>query len=321
MTPPAEARAARLAVTDEAGDFGDALLEGLRAQEKRIPCKYFYDREGSRLFETICTLPEYYPTRVELRLLRRHAHEFAELIGPEAEVVEFGAGSSEKIRPLFDCLDRPRAYIPVDISGPYLKSVAARLRLDYPQIAVMPIVADFSRGLELPPRRGSRRVGFFPGSTIGNFEPDEARAFLAKTAQLLKGGGLLVGVDLVKDPAILHAAYNDASGVTAAFNRNLLVRANRELGANFEPARFFHYAPYDPIHRRIGMYLVSACSQRVSLCGRTLSFAEGETIHTEWSHKYTVEGFRALTAEAGFTPRAVWCDADRLFSIHWLEAA
>ncbi len=321
MTPSAEAILKSEDAADEAGDFSDALLEGLSGAEKSIPCKYFYDGEGSRLFEKICTLPEYYPTRVELRLLSRHASDFAELIGADAEVVEFGAGSSEKIRPLLDSLDSPRAYLPIDISGPYLKTVAARLRFDYPRIAVLPIVADFSRDLELPPVRSRRRVGFFPGSTIGNFERQEAREFLKQAARVLAGGGLLIGVDLVKDPRLLHAAYNDSAGVTAAFNRNLLVRANRELGANFDPARFFHYAPYDPIHRRIGMYLVSGGAQRVNLCGRAIAFAEGEAIHTEWSHKYTVEEFRALAASAGFVPRAVWCDSDRLFSVHWLETA
>jgi dimethylhistidine N-methyltransferase len=320
MTPFAEARLQRDEPADEGDDFCRALLEGLSAREKHIPCKFFYDREGSKLFEKICLLPEYYPTRVELSLIRRHAGEFAALFGPRAEIVEFGAGASEKIRPLLDRLDRPCAYLPVDISGGYLRGVAARLESDYPKLAVLPIVADFSRDFELPSTRALRRIGFFPGSTIGNFEPDDARNFLTRAARLLKGGGLLIGVDLVKDPALLHAAYNDGAGVTAAFNRNLLVRANRELGANFEPARFFHYAPYDPYRRRIGMYLVSACAQRVHLPGRAIGFAEGEAIHTEWSQKYTVEGFRALAAEAGFIPRAVWCDEARLFSLHWLEA-
>jgi len=168
---------------------------------------------------------------------------------------------------------------------------------------------------------GARRIGFFPGSTIGNFEPDEARAFLKRTSKLLKGGGLLIGVDLVKDPAILHAAYNDRAGVTAAFNKNLLVRANRELHANFDPAAFAHYAIFNPLSHRIEMYLVSAIAQRVSVCGRNIGFAEGEAIQTEYSYKYTVEDFRGLAASCGFVPRAVWCDADRLFSIHWLETA
>jgi dimethylhistidine N-methyltransferase len=319
MRGPAEARPERDGIVDDVGDFCEALLHGLSREEKHIPCKYFYDREGSRLFEKICALPEYYPTRVEHAILRRYAGEFAALIGGGADIVEFGAGSTEKVRLLLDRLDHPHAYLPVDISGPYLRLAAARLKTEYPQLHVLPIVADFSRTFDLPPST-HRRVGFFPGSTIGNFEPREAREFLANAARMLKGGGLLIGVDLVKDPAILHAAYNDGQGITAAFNRNLLVRANRELGANFEPARFFHYAPYDPARSRIGMYLLSAVAQRVSIRGRQISFAEGEAIHTEWSHKHTLDGFRTLAADAGFVPRAVWCDPDRLFSVHWLEA-
>ena len=300
-------------------DFADALLSGLRSQPKRIPCKYFYDTEGSRLFEQICQLPEYYPTRVELRLLNAHAPEMAEMIGPYAEIVEFGAGAAEKIRPLLHTLDRPQAYVPIDISGAYLRSIAEGLRFDFPQLPIRPVVADFTGALALPPS-SSRRVGFFPGSTIGNFEPEEARAFLSNAARLLRGGGLLIGVDLVKDPQILHAAYNDAAGMTAAFNKNLLARANRELEADFDRSAFWHYAFYNAVQQRIEMYLISRWAQRVSVCGRIISFAEGEAIHTENSHKYTVDGFRALASAAGFIPRAVWCDADRLFSIHWLEA-
>ena len=301
-------------------DFADALLSGLRSQPKHIPCKYFYDTEGSRLFEQICALPEYYPTRVELRLLNAHAPEMAAVIGPQAEIVEFGAGAAEKIRPLLRALDNPRAYVPIDISGAYLRSIAERLRFDFPQLAVRPVVADFTSELALPPSF-SRRVGFFPGSTIGNFEPEEARAFLSNAARLLRGGGLLIGVDLVKDPQILHAAYNDAAGITAAFNKNLLARANRELDADFDPSAFWHHAVYQPVQQRIEMYLISRWAQRVSVCGRIIGFAEGEAIHTENSHKYTIDGFRALASSAGFIPRAVWCDADRLFSIHWLETA
>jgi dimethylhistidine N-methyltransferase len=301
-------------------DYSDALMVGLKSQPKHIPCKYFYDAEGSHLFERICATPEYYPTRTELSLLHKHAAEFAALIGPDVEIMEFGAGAGEKIRPILDALDRPRAYLPIDISGSYLRGIAARLRSEYPALAIEPIVADFTRDLALAPSSGARRVGFFPGSTIGNFEPEEARQFLARSARLLKGGGLLVGVDLVKDPGVLHAAYNDLAGVTAAFNKNLLARANREAGANFDCDRFAHYAYYNPLLRRIEVYLVSMAAQRVTVCGRQFAFAEGEAIHTEWSYKYTVEDFRALAASAGFTPRAVWCDPSRLFSVHWLES-
>ncbi|HEY4265013.1 MAG TPA: L-histidine N(alpha)-methyltransferase [Micropepsaceae bacterium] len=301
-------------------DFADALLAGLRSTPKRIACKYFYDAAGSLLFEKICTLPEYYPTRTELGLLRAHAHEMAEKIRPDAEIVEFGAGAGEKIRPLLHALENPRIYLPIDISGPYLRTIATRMQSEYPHLTIKPIVGDFTRDVSLPPASGPR-VGFFPGSTIGNFEPGEAQAFLAKAAKLLKGGGLLIGVDLVKDPNLLHAAYNDRAGVTAAFNKNLLVRANREAGANFELSHFAHYALYNPNLRRMEMYLVSQATQRVTICGRSISFAQGEAIHTEYSHKYTIEDFHALASAAGFVPRAVWCDPGRLFSIHWLEAA
>jgi dimethylhistidine N-methyltransferase len=303
----------------EEEDFTDALLAGLRDTPKSIPCKYFYDAEGSLLFEQICALPEYYPTRTELALLRSHADEMADLAGPQAEIVEFGAGAGEKIKPLLDALEHPRAYLPVDISGPYLTGIASRLQTEYGALAIHPVIADFTRDFSLPPAQG-RRIGFFPGSTIGNFAPAQARAFLAKAARMLKGGGLLIGVDLVKDPGILHAAYNDKAGVTAAFNKNLLMRANREAAANFDPARFAHYALYNPLQQRIEMYLLSTAAQCVAVCGRTIAFSEGEAIHTEYSYKYTVDGFRALAASAGFIPRKLWCDSDRLFSIHWLEA-
>lgn len=302
-------------------DFPDTLLEGLSSEPKRIACKYFYDDAGANLFQQICALPEYYLTRTELSLLRRHAPEFARLIGPDVEIVEFGAGSAEKIGILLGALDRPRAYVPVEISSESLTGLVARVRTDHPDIDVRPLLADFTA--PLPSTLFSpcaRRIGFFPGSTIGNFTRTEAREFLAGAARLLKGGGLLIGVDLVKDPAILHAAYNDAAGVTATFNRNLLVRANREAAANFDLARFAHYAPYNVEKRRIEMYLVSTTAQLVRVCGRPIAFAEGEAIHTESSHKYTIEDFRSLAVQAGFAPRAVWCDEDRLFSIHWLEA-
>ena len=321
MTPPVQrslVRACEMPVCTD--DFPDNLIEGLRKTPKRIPCKYFYDAEGSRLFEEICALPEYYPTRTELLLLETHAEEIAALVGPNAEIMEFGAGAGEKIRPLLDSLDQPRAYIPVDISGPYLRNVTARLSVNYPSVAIRPVAGDFTRELSWPSSSGMRRIGFFPGSTIGNFEPEEARNFLTNTAKIVKGGGLLIGVDLVKDPAVLHAAYNDRAGITAAFNKNVLARANREAEANFDLAQFAHYAFYNPVERRIEMYLVSTTEQRITVCGREIWFPEGEAIHTEYSYKYTVPHFRGLAAAAGFVPRAVWSDPGRLFSIHWLES-
>lgn len=307
---------------DERTEFGAALRAGLAAVPRRIPCKYFYDAQGSALFERIAELPEYYLAATELDLLRRHARVFAACMGPEAELVEFGAGSVQKVRLLLDALAWPRAYVPIDISREHLEAAAARLALDYPDLAIRPVVADYTQPLALPPPAGGarRRVGFFPGSTIGNFSPAAARHFLRRTARLLDGGGLLVGVDLVKDPARLHAAYNDAAGLTAAFNRNVLARANRELGADFDLDGFAHYAFYQPLARRIEMHLVSLASQTVRLDGRDIRFAAGEAIHTENSYKYTVEGFRRLAASAGFAPRGCWLDAEGLFSLHWLQA-
>jgi len=298
-------------------DFACDLIAGLRARPRSVSPKYFYDAEGSRLFDLICELPEYYPTRTELALLQRHAGEMAALIGPDAEIVEFGAGASRKVRLLLAALRTPRRYVPVDISGEYLGAAAQALRQDHPGLDVLPLAADFTHGLTLPPAAG-RRVGFFPGSSIGNFDPDEALRLLQRMASWLDGGGLLIGVDLVKDPQRLHAAYNDAQGVTAAFNRNLLARANRELGADFKPARFDHYAFYEPVAQRIEMHLVSRCAQGVLLCGERIAFDAGDTVHTENSYKYTLDGFDRLARAAGFEPRACWVDAQRDFSIHWL---
>ena len=300
--------------------FREALLNGLRRTPKSIPCKFLYDAEGARLFEKICTLPEYYPTRVELALLRAHSDEIATLAGPTVEIMEFGAGAGEKIRILLDVLSRPRAYIPVDISTSWLGAVTRRLRMAYPTVKIHPVAGDFAADLRWPFSSDARRIGFFPGSTIGNFNPREAREFLAGAAKLLKGGALLIGVDLVKNPAILHAAYNDAAGVTSAFNRNLLERANRETTANFEPAQFFHYAFYNPVHQRIEMYLISKKAQQIGVAGQSFALAEGEAVLTEYSYKYTIQGFQELARSAGFAPRAVWCDEERLFSLHWLDA-
>ena len=288
---------------------------------RSISPKFFYDVAGSQLFDRICDLPEYYPTRTELGLLQRHARDIAHCVGEGADVIEFGAGSALKVRLLLEALRRPARFVPIDISADHLFAAAARLEADYPGLAVRPLAADFTQPMALPPPLpGARRVGFFPGSSIGNFEPGEALGFLREAARLLSGGGLLIGVDLVKDPALLHAAYNDAAGVTAAFNRNLLRRANRELGTPFEPERFAHYAFYAPRQQRIEMHLVSLGEQPIDWEGRRYVFADGESIHTENSYKYSVDGFRALAQSAGFEPRALWCDAQRLFSLHWLVA-
>lgn len=306
-------------------EFSRDVHAGLGAAVKTLPAKYFYDRRGSELFEQICRLPEYYPTRTERKILRDNAAEIAEIIGPDAEVVEFGAGAAEKIRLLLDALPRPAGYLPIDISGPHLSAAVAPLVRAYPDVTVRVVAGDFTQHLPLPAPlpRARCRIGFFTGSTIGNFTPDEALAFLRNAAAMLRtahssGAGLLIGVDMVKDPAVLHAAYNDSAGVTAAFNLNLLQRINRELGGDFDLETFDHYAYYNPQQRRIEMHLVSRVAQTVHACDRRYSFTAGESIHTENSYKYTPAGFRQLAEKAGFRPAAMWTDADSLFSLHWL---
>jgi len=303
-------------------EFASAMIAGLSRAPKRTPAKFFYDAAGSALFEAITELDEYYPTRTELSILRDNAAEIASFIGSDAQLVEFGAGALRKVRILFDAMTKPRGYVPIDISGDFLLQVAETLEAEYPHICVNPVVADFTKPIQLGPLEctAMHRVGFFPGSTIGNFTRPEAVSFLRSARQTLEGGPLLIGVDLVKDPAILHAAYNDAAGVTAAFNKNLLLRANRELEADFDTAAFDHYAPYNPVAQRVEMYLIAKARQRVQLAGETVMFTQGEAIHTEDSHKYTLESFRALAAEAGYSQRKVWTDAKAMFSVQWLEA-
>lgn len=311
-------------------EFSRDVHAGLSAAVKTLPAKYFYDRAGSELFEQICRLPEYYPTRTEKKILRDHAREIAAIIGPDVEVVEFGAGAAEKVRLLLDALDRPAGYLPIDISGPHLSEAVAPLRRAYPDVTIRVVAGDFTKQLPLPaPLPQARaRVGFFPGSTIGNFTPDEALSFLRNAAAMLRtganssfggaGAGLLIGVDMVKDPAVLHAAYNDSAGVTAAFNLNLLQRINRDLNGDFDLDAFDHYAFYNPGPQRIEMHLVSRIAQTVHVCDQRYSFAAGESIHTENSCKYTPARFRMLAEKAGFRPAAMWTDADSLFSLHWL---
>lgn len=308
------------AVPPIADDFARSFIRGVRGAPKEVSCKYFYDEEGSRLFDTICELPEYYQTRTEMALLATNAGEIAELMGSGVEIVEFGAGSLRKVRTLLNAAPGVRAYTPIDISGDYLREVTCRLAEEYPTLRLRPIVADFTEPSAMPIAAGAmRRVGFFPGSTIGNFRPSAALGLLRKMRVALRGGGLLVGIDLVKDPALLHAAYNDKLGVTAAFNKNLLARANRELDADFDLDAFVHYAPYNAAAQRIEMYLVSTRQQSAHIAGERVAFANGEALHTEDSHKYTLDSFRELAGRAGFTPRAAWCDPDKLFSLHWLE--
>lgn len=300
-------------------EFTRDLMHALAVHPHGIAPKYFYDAEGSRLFDRICELPEYYPTRTERGILQRHGAEIAQQIGPGAEIVEYGAGSCEKVRLLLEVLERPRGYLPIDISGEHLAQAAQALRQEYPALEVLPVVGDYTRLPALPAASG-RRVGFFPGSTLGNFTPAEALAFLTGAARMLRGGGLLLGADLIKDPAVLHAAYNDAQGVTAAFNLNLLARANRELGTRFVLEQFAHSAFYNAGLQRIEMHLVSRRRQKVEVGGECYELDEGESLHTENSYKFTTASLRALAMRAGFKPGPVWTDPGKLFSVHWLQA-
>jgi dimethylhistidine N-methyltransferase len=300
--------------------FRDDVIAGLSAQRKRIPPKYFYDATGSRLFEQITQLPEYYPTRTELQILADNAAEIVKVVLPGAALVEFGSGSATKVRILLRAAPELSAYVPVDISVEYLDGEAERLRREFPGLTVLPVAADFTQDFALPAAVLDRpRMGFFPGSTIGNFEPHEAAAFLRHAARMLGAGAeLIVGVDLVKDPDVLHAAYNDAAGVTARFNKNLLVRINRELGGDFDLDRFEHHAFYNREMRRIEMHLASCRRQKVRVAGRTFEFRAGETIHTENSYKYSIDGFVALARGAGWVRQKTWTDSDGLFSLHQL---
>ncbi len=309
---------------DHAADsFLDDVLDGLAQTQKKLSSKYFYDERGSQLFDDICELPEYYPTRTETALLRTHAAEFAELIGANASVVEFGSGSSTKIRILLDALETPAAYIPVDISREHLLASAKALAGAYPDLPVVPIAADYTQPFELPEiAGGAARIGFFPGSTIGNFTRAAAVDFLrAAATDLGTDNGLLIGVDLRKDTGILHAAYNDAAGVTAQFNLNVLRRVNRELDGNFDIDAFSHDARWVADQGRIEMHLVSERDQEVRINGHSFAFAAGESIHTEDSHKYDIEEFHALAAKAGWRAFRHWTDANDLFSLHYLRVA
>jgi L-histidine N-alpha-methyltransferase len=305
--------------------LAEQALEGLLHPPRTLPCKFFYDRRGAELFERICELPEYYLTRTELGILDGHLDEMAACLGPGCLVLELGSGAGQKTRMLLDHLQEPVAYVPVDISRHQLIEVAEALARAYPGLEVLPVCADYTAGeLRLPePRRpAARRMFFFPGSTIGNFHPHEAAAFLARIAGLLgPGAALLVGVDLRKDPRVLEAAYNDAAGVTAEFNLNLLYRLNRECGATFDLDGFRHHAPYDEERGRIEMQLISTRAQTARLLGRTLSFAAGEIIVTEHCYKYTLPGFARLAARAGLAVSSVWCDAEERFSVQLLEPA
>jgi L-histidine N-alpha-methyltransferase len=302
--------------------FRTDILAGLSRPKKRLPSKYFYDAAGSRLFDRITELPEYYPTRTELAIMHEHAGEMAELCGTQCLLVELGAGSLVKVRLLLDRLDRPAGYVPVDVSGSHLRASAEELAGDYPGLGVDPVVADFMRPFELPPVPAARRVVYFPGSTIGNFDRAEADELLGRIARLVgPGGGLLMGVDLQKDPTVLESAYNDARGVTAAFNRNLLVRINRELAADFEPLAFRHRAFYNSERSRIEMHLVSITEQQVRVGDATFNFRAGESIHTENSYKYDLNDLSLRASECGLRTDDVWTDPRGYFAVLHLVAA
>jgi len=306
-------------VADEV--FARDVIAGLTARPKRLSPKYFYDETGSRLFEEITQTAEYYPTRTELSILAARAAEITQLFPPGAALIEFGSGSSRKVRILLDA-GRIGAYVPVDISGQRLAQEAALLKRDYPRLAVFPVAADFTQSFRLPrPLERLPRAGFFPGSTIGNFEPAQAVAFLRHARSMLGlGSVLVVGFDLVKDAGILNAAYNDAAGITAKFNLNLLHRINRELGADFDTAGFSHQAFFDTERSRVEMHLVSRERQRVHVCGRAIDFRGAETIHTENSYKYTVESFGALARNAGFEAIETWTDPQQYFAVQALRS-
>ena len=301
--------------------FLEDVVAGLSLPQKALPPKYFYDAAGSKLFERICRLPEYYLTRAELSLTKNNISSIARFAGKGCELIEYGSGASRKSRLLIRAL-RPSLYVPIDISEPTLRRAAQALGREFPWLKVRPLSADFSRPLRIPTRHSrARRVVYFPGSTIGNLTPDEAHAFLRMTrGQVGPKGAMLVGVDLKKDPEVLHAAYNDSRKVTAAFNLNLLARINRELGADFELRRWRHYAFYNAALGRIEMHLASLDRQAVNLGNYRFSFTRGETIHTENSYKYSVEEFRALAARAGFLGKKLWMDRKGLFALHGLTA-
>jgi dimethylhistidine N-methyltransferase len=297
------------------------VIAGLSRPRKRLPSKYFYDAAGSRLFDLITELPEYYPTRTELGILREHAAGMATRCGPRCLLIELGAGSLTKVRLLLDRLDRPAGYVPVDVSGEHLGAAAVALAGEYPGLDVFPVVADFTDGFELPDVPATRRVVYFPGSTIGNFDLPQADALLRRVAWLVGAdGGLLLGVDLRKDVAVLERAYDDEAGVTAAFNRNLLLRINRELGADFDPGSFRHHAFYNVARSRIEMHLVSEVDQRVRIGPMTFRFRAGESVHTENSYKYDVGELAERATRCGLRLDETWTDARNYFAVLYFTA-
>jgi dimethylhistidine N-methyltransferase len=317
---PALAKAQRF--DERTSAFAGAVIDDLSQHPKRLSPKYFYDAAGSELFEQITLLPEYYPTRTELSILRDRGGAISAIVPEGSALVEFGAGATTKVRLLLkECAFG--AYVPVDISGDFLKAQADALRQDFPGLGVYPVTADFTAPFALPePIAGMPKVGFFPGSTLGNFEPHEACAFLRSARKILgQDAQMVIGVDLEKDERVLYEAYNDKAGVTARFNLNVLHRINRELGGNFDTGAFTHRAIYNRDQHRIEMHLISRKAQTVRVLGRSFSFRAGESIHTENSYKYSLDRFTALARGSGWTPRASWTDAACMFSVHALAAS
>jgi dimethylhistidine N-methyltransferase len=299
----------------------EEVLAGLRADRKRLPPKLFYDARGAALFEEITSLEEYYPTRTELKILRTRASEIAALAGPRVALIEFGSGAGVKVRLLLDALEDPVAYVPLDISGEQLERVAASLRDEYPTVDIHPVRADYTMPFDLPAfPADTRDVAFFPGSTIGNFEPTAAAAFLRGVRKTVGvGGGLILGVDRRKPVEVLEAAYNDSSGVTAAFNLNLLTRLNREFGADFDLNKFRHKAFFNDEASRIEMHLESLDEQVVNVAGSPIHFTVGETLWTESSYKYDLPRLEALVEEAGFHINRLWTDERERFWVGFMD--
>lgn len=309
-------------------DFRQEVLNGLSLPQKQFPPQFlFHDEYGSDLFTQICQLEEYYITRTEIGILKKNSQAIAAAIGKNCLLVEYGSGSMEKIHSVIETLDSPAAYVPIDIAKEHLSAYADLTSSKYPNLNVVAVVGDYTqRGFTLPseqlpdPASVDNKVILFAGSTIGNLNYPQAVTLLRKSADLLEGrGAMLIGVDLKKDPATLHAAYNDSPGVTAKFNLNILSNINKELDANFDLNNFYHHAPYNPVLGRIELHLISKRPQTVTVAGQTFTFREGESIHTENSHKYSIEDFRELSAEAGFTLKETWTDDQRLFSVNYLE--
>ena len=311
-------------VASASPNFLSEVIAGLSSKPRTLPCKYFYDERGAALFQKICELPEYYITRTEIDILDRYRAEIAAHLGPEISLIGLGTGSGTKTRILIEALEKPAVYIPVDISEKQLRKSTARFRKIFPDLEIQPVCADYLQPVVLPPTRhqAARNVVYFPGSTIGNFEPDEATEFLRRIAKVCRhNGALLIGVDLRKDRGVIEAAYNDTAGVTTQFNLNLLVRANHELGADFNLQHWRHRAIYNSEAGRIEMHLISQIDQAIHIADYTFGFRSGEKIVTEFSYKYAPEGFAALARKAGFEFQKIWTDDARLFGVFYFTSS